>query len=214
MQALLKGLPCLLEPASKGRSLSHSAISSFRRTFPPSRAVSRLRVPPEPELPESTRQLILKHHGDNWVRAFALNPDTARRFTTHYEDLFRAEGRLPLHERELIAVVTSAANGCGLCRANHTLGLATAGKDKLRAKRIALDHHLVDLSDREQALADLAEKLTLTPREVRQEDFARLRAVGLADEDILEAVETISWFNHSNRICIALGIVPDDRYFE
>ncbi|KAL1970081.1 hypothetical protein VTN77DRAFT_6486 [Rasamsonia byssochlamydoides] len=209
MQPLLKGLPRLLIS-------SRSVISSFQKSLPPSRTISRLRVPSESELSESTRQLISKHHGDNWVRAFALNEDTTRRFVTYYEDLFGARGgRLPLQERELIAVVTSAANGCGFCRANHTLGLAAAGNDKIRAKRIALDHHLVpDLSDRERALADLAEKLTLTPREVGQEDFVRLREVGFADEDILEAVETISWFNHSNRICIALGIVPDARYFE
>lgn len=70
-----------------------------------------------------------------------------------------------------------------------TLGLAAASSDKLRAKRIALDYHLVDLTERERALTDLAEKLTLTPRKIGQEDFDRLRKVGLSDEDILEAVK-------------------------
>lgn len=119
MQPLLKQLARPLA-SSRGQFLSRSAISSFQRTLPPSRTISRLRVPSESELPESTRQLISKHHGDNWARAFAVNPDTIRRFVTYYEDIFGTKTRLPLQERELLAVVTSAASGCGFCQANHT----------------------------------------------------------------------------------------------
>ncbi|KAL1846826.1 hypothetical protein Plec18170_008968 [Paecilomyces lecythidis] len=178
--------------------------------------ISRLRIPDESDLPSETQKLIAQHHSDNWVRAFSVNPDTARRFVTYYEDLFtNPNAKLPLWEREIIAVVTSATNRCGLCTANHTIGLSAAiGGDRIRAKRIAADHHLVELTEREHALADLSERLTLAPRTISAQDLDQLRQVGFEDEEILEAVETISWFNHSNRITIALGIVPDQRYFE
>jgi uncharacterized peroxidase-related enzyme len=118
-----------------------------------------------------------------------------------------------LKERELIAVIVSATNGCGLCEVHHTRALGDVLDDHARAQRIALDDHLVDLTPRERALVELARKITLAPKSVGPDDFAHLRAVGLADEDILEAVETSTWFNHTNRIFIALGVVPDEKYF-
>ncbi len=180
----------------------------------PSAAISRLHVPALEELPEGTRDLAKAHHHENWIRSLSLNPDTARRFAAYFEHLFASTGRrLPLKERELIAVIVSATNGCGLCEVHHTRALGDLLDDHRRAQRIALDDHLVDLSERERALVDLARKVTLEPKAVGDEDFTRLRAVGLSDEDILEAVETSAWFNHTNRIFITLGVVPDDKYF-
>lgn len=37
-------------------------------------------------------------------------------------------------------------------------------------------------------------------------DLDRLRAVGLDDKDILDAVEVISFFNYINRVADALGV--------
>jgi AhpD family alkylhydroperoxidase len=47
-------------------------------------------------------------------------------------------GRLPIRERELIAVVVSSTNGCGLCEIHHTLALGNALGDETKARRIAL----------------------------------------------------------------------------
>lgn len=184
------------------------------------RPFSRLRIPDPASLPKSTVETIKAHHNDNWVRALALNPDTLRRFVTHYEDLFSDQTtKLQAAERELIAVVVSGANGCGLCRANHTQGLAVAlGKDEvatLRAKRIALDWHIVgDLSKKEKVLAAFAELLATRPREVGKRQLDELKEVGFKEDEIVEILEVVGWFAHSNRLMIALGVEADDRYFE
>ena len=152
--------------------------------------------------------------GENWIRTLAVNPDTASRFAQYFEHLFRQGGaRLPLRERELIAVVVSAQNGCGLCEVHHTNALGDALDDRTRARRIALDHHLAPLTDRERALADFAVKVTSNPKDVSTADIERLRAVGLSDPDIVEALETSAWFNHTNQIFISLGVIPDEKYF-
>jgi uncharacterized peroxidase-related enzyme len=177
--------------------------------------ISRLNVPELDELDDATKKLVAMDGGANWTRAMAVAPHVLRRFMTYYVDLMSpSNGRLPLRERELLAVIVSHENGCGYCTLNHTDGLAQALKDPLRAKRIANDHHLVDLSEREEALAELAVAITRDPRSVDAEDFAYLRDLGLDDEEIAEAVEVIAWFNHSNRLAVPLGIVPDDRFFE
>jgi uncharacterized peroxidase-related enzyme len=176
--------------------------------------ISRLDVPGPDTLSDDLRQLIEQHGGDNWIRALSLNPDTARRFTQYFEKLFSATaGRLPIDERELIAVVVSRTNGCGLCAIHHAHALGEALHDRVQARRIALDYHLAGLSARQLALAELAETITTSPRAITEQDFERLRGVGLDDADILEAVETASWFNHTNRIFIATGVVPDEKYF-
>lgn len=180
----------------------------------PSTRISRLHGP-DPVPPADVGKLVEQHHHETWIRVLARNPATARRFTAYFGDLFHPErGRLPLAERELVAVVVSATNGCGLCEIHHTEGLAAVTGDGLRARRIALDHHLVPLSEREHAIVEFATKVTKNPRSVSPADLNALRDAGLTEEDILEVVETSSWFNHTNRIFISLGVVPDDKFFE
>jgi uncharacterized peroxidase-related enzyme len=177
--------------------------------------ISRLNVPALEALDEATKKLVALDGGSNWTRAMAVSPNTLRRFMTYYLDLMSpTKGRLPLRERELLAVIVSHENGCGYCTLNHTQGLADALKDPVRAKRIATDHHLVDLSEREEALAELAVAITQDPRSVNEEDFAYLHDLGLDDEEIAEAIEIIAWFNHSNRLAVPLGIVPDTHFFK
>jgi uncharacterized peroxidase-related enzyme len=177
-------------------------------------AIARLTVPERGTEQPEAQALVERHHGDNWIRALALNLETARRFADYFESLFRPEGsRLPLHERELIAVAVSAENGCGLCEIHHTLALAEALGDEVRARRIALDLHLADLSPRERTLAEFAVKVTRSPKEIDAADLENLREAGLTDPEIVEAVETSAWFNHTNRIFITLGVRPDDKYF-
>ena len=40
-------------------------------------------------------------------------------------------------------------------------------------------------------------------------DIESLRQIGLADEDIVDAVQLIGYFNYSNRVMDALGIRPE-----
>ena len=179
-----------------------------------SNTISRLSALDKTKLPDDVRSLLAAHHRENWIQVLALNPDTARRFASYFGNLFSArEGKLPLRERELIAVIVSAANGCGLCEIHHTHALGDVLDDPARARKIALDHHLVELSPREHALAELATKITKSPKTVGPSDLQALRDAGLSEPEILEAVETSSWFNHTNRIFISLGVQPDEKFF-
>lgn len=141
-------------------------------------SAARIDMPTLGQEDASVRDLVGRHHGENWILTLAVNPDTASRFAQYFEHLFRQGGaRLPLRERELIAVVVSAQNGCGLCEGHHTNALGDALGDRTRARRIALDHHLAPLTDRERALADFAVKVTSKP-EGRQHGGHRTAARG------------------------------------
>lgn len=177
--------------------------------------VSRLSPPPPEALEPTARALYDANHRENWIAALSVNTKTAERFTRYFGSLFAPDdGLLPLAERELIAVAVSTTNGCGLCEIHHTNALADALGDSEKARRIALDAHLAPLTARENALFDLAVKVTTDPKSLSDSDFETLRGLGLSDPAILEAVEVASWFNHTNRIFISLGVVPDAKYFQ
>ena len=73
-------------------------------------------------------------------------------------------------------------------------------------EQLATDWHAADLTDREAALLGYAEKLTLTPAGMVEEDVAALRAAGLSDAAILEANLVVAYFAYANRIADGLGV--------
>lgn len=58
----------------------------------------------------------------------------------------------------------------------------------------------------ETVLADYAEKLTRTPQAMTRDDIDSLRAVGLDDVQIHEAVQVIGYFNYINRVADGLDV--------
>ena len=71
------------------------------------------------------------------------------------------------------------------------------------------DYHEAGLTAREVALLDFAVKLTLHPRDVRQADLDALRGHGFTDEQLVDAVQCVSYFNFINRVLDGLGVDPE-----
>jgi len=187
---------------------------------PPVTRISRLRVPDESEVDASVRPILERNrrqHGylQNWIISLALNPGTLSRTVAYFDSLFDpGRGQMPMVERELLALVVSAENGCAYCQTHHTKGLAHELGDAIRARRIAAGHdHVPDLSPRQRALADLAVKITRDPSTVTDADMEGLRELGLDDSEILEVIETIAFFNYTNRVAISINNVPEDQLF-
>ncbi|HZU89463.1 MAG TPA: alkylhydroperoxidase, partial [Stellaceae bacterium] len=68
------------------------------------------------------------------------------------------------------------------------------------------------LPPRQRAMLDFAWKLTQEPAAIGEEDRAALREAGLGDEDIFDLVETIGFFNLSNRVASGLDLMPNREY--
>ena len=56
------------------------------------------------------------------------------------------------------------------------------------------------------AMLDYAEKLTLTPSAVGQDDVDGLRQAGFSDADILDMAQVTAYFAFVNRIAEGLGV--------
>ncbi|MBD1552591.1 peroxidase-related enzyme [Pseudomonas typographi] len=187
---------------------------------PPTEAISRLSIPNEAAQPPEITALFERfrsHYGfvPNWLLALSVNPGTVIRMVAFYEHLFDpSSSQLQARDRELIAVVSSATNGCSYCVFNHTASLSQALNDPVKAQRIARDHHEVPLNAREKVLADVSQKLSRDARSVAPDDFQALAAQGFNEAAVLEIFEISAFFAYCNRLSTALQVTPDNAFFE
>jgi len=65
------------------------------------------------------------------------------------------------------------------------------------------------LSPRDQALCEVAEKLSATPTRMTEGDWAPLRALGFDDRACLEVGHIVGIFNHLTRLADGFGLQLD-----
>jgi len=119
--------------------------------------------------------------------------------------MFSASG-LTREEREMIAVVVSAIDQCPYGILHHGKALNHYWQDEERLARFIEESRSVDVSPRMRAVLDYAILLTERPSGIEESDIARLRDVGLSDEEILSVNLVVSYFNFSNRVALGLGV--------
>ena len=71
------------------------------------------------------------------------------------------------------------------------------------------DYRTAGLEAKETALLDYAVKLTRSPSQMKEGDVSCLRRHGFTDEQIVDAVHCIAYFNFINRVLDGLGVDPD-----
>ena len=173
-------------------------------------------MPPDP-LPEDVAVLFAKCQEKlglipNVLVAYAHNPDKLRAFSLMYNTLMLSKTGLSKLEREMIAVAVSSLNHCWYCLVAHGAAVRVmSGRPEL-GDALALDHRFAGLSPRERALVDFARKLTRESSEIVEADRAALRAQGLTDAEIWDAAEVAAFFNMSNRLASATGMIPNPEY--
>lgn len=181
-------------------------------------AISYLPVPDDTQVPEGVRKLWGKAEANlgfvpNVFRAQAVNGEQFLAWWNYFNLLLNKEGHLSNAERELVAVVVSGVNRCLYCAVSHGAALREYSGDAQQADAVAVNWRHAQLSTRERALAEYAEKLTRHPAEVTAADLQPLRDVGLDDHQIMELVQVIGMFNLTNRVSSALGFVPNAEYY-
>jgi uncharacterized protein YciW len=68
----------------------------------------------------------------------------------------------------------------------------------------------MELTPAEYAMLEYAEKLTLTPSAMTEEDVQKLRDAGWTDRDVLDIVHVCAYFNFRVRIVDGLGLEVAD----
>lgn len=124
-----------------------------------------------------------------------------------YMEIMFSKSPLSRAEREMIAVVVSAANGCEYCQEHHGQALLHYWKDEQKVMQLRMDYRKLNLSEREESLCTYAVDLTEEPDRFEENDGTSvLRNSGLDDRAILDATLVVSYFNFVNRIVLSLGV--------
>lgn len=136
----------------------------------------------------------------------SLIPKSMMAHMDFYITVMFSGSALKRYQREMIAVVVSAANQCLYCIEHHKEALHFYWKDELRLDNLLVDRNKANLSEVDEHLCDYAEILTVTPEESTEQVIEELRSVGLSDKAILDATQVISYFNFVNRMVMGLGV--------
>ncbi len=92
---------------------------------------------------------------------------------------------------------------------SHEADLRAEIQDDVKVRAFQDDYRQVDFDPPTKRLLDFAVKLTMSPKKMRAVDVEALREVGFDDEDILDAVQIIAYFNYINRVLDGLGAEPE-----
>ena len=182
-------------------------------------AISRYPVPELEDLPEDMRTRILDVQAKagfvpNVFLALAHRPAEWRAFMAYHDALLvKDTGSLSKGEREMIIVVTSAANQCLYCVVAHGAILRVYEKKPLVADQVAVNHRKADITPRQCAMLDFAMQVCLDSASVGEADFAALCAHGFSDEDIWDIGAITALFGLSNRMANLTSMQPNPEFY-
>jgi uncharacterized peroxidase-related enzyme len=117
-------------------------------------------------------------------------------------------------EREAIVVAVSAENACLYCVTAHRAALRILGKDPLVADQIATNWRTADLSPRLRAILTFASRVNEPRFAASEEEIARLRAVGLSEDDVWDIAAIAAFFGFSNRMAGLMNMRPNPQFYE
>jgi uncharacterized peroxidase-related enzyme len=174
-------------------------------------------VPDEGELPSDLQKLFAKARErlgfvPNVFRVYAFRPQRLSAWFAHFRQLHEPSEQLGAADREMIAVVVSAANGCLYCLVAHGAALRTELDDPVLGERISYDWRRAGLDSRRTAICAYAEKLTLRPRDVTRQDLQTLLDAGLTPEEAWDVAEIAAMYNLTNRMAMATNMLPNEEY--
>ena len=142
----------------------------------------------------------------DYFRLLVRDPEVLEARTKTDKDIFynTADG-LPRAERELAAAATSRYNGCIYCASVHSRFATTYSKRRDDVQRLLDEGVRTDLGARWNAVVKASVALASTPIAFGEEHIEELRRVGLDDAEIVDVINSASFFNWANRLMLSLG---------
>ena len=140
-------------------------------------------------------------------------PETGELLAALSQQLLRGDSSLSPVERELIAASVSRANECTFCTQSHAsvaCNLLPSDQDSI-VEEVVTKQNLSGLSEKMQALIELALLVQKGGQFVEQSHIDRVRAAGADDKTIHDTVLIAAAFCMFNRYVDALGTwTPED----
>lgn len=164
-----------------------------------------------PSTPEACtywdRERELDGHVSNWSRAWAWRPDVAEGFVALRKTLMQ-ETSLDVRELAVLVCATTRTLGDSYCALAWGSKLASVAGPRL-AGAVLRGESNDELTARESALRDWAQRIVRDPNGTSRGDVEALRSAGLSDKEIFEATAFVAFRLAFSVVNDALGAVPD-----
>jgi len=148
----------------------------------------------------------------NVLLAYAWNPEKFAAFSAMYNGLMLGDSGLSKLEREMIAVAVSSENKCVYCLVSHGQAVRQYSGDPTLGELLVMNYRNANLEPRQRAMLDFAVKMTENPKNMNEADRQGLRDEGFSDADIWDIAEVAAFFNMTNRVALAVDMMPNLEY--
>lgn len=119
--------------------------------------------------------------------------------------IMRGPSEWSVGQRELFAAFTSHLDRCQYCLGHHKATSIQALGDDSLVQAALEDWQTAPIDEKTKAMLGFLRKLNLEPFNIGTADIAPLRAAGLSNESIEDAIHICANFNIINRLADAFG---------
>jgi len=147
------------------------------------------------------------------IRSLVMfRPETGKHLYDLAQILLRGESPLTEAERELIAAYVSYRNNCMFCWSSHAAAARCLyGDEKNIVDEVLKDMQHSNVSDKMKALLNIAGKVQILGKEVKEEDINEARKCGADDRTLHDTVLIAAAFSMFNRYVDGLAsLTPTD----
>ncbi len=148
----------------------------------------------------------------NVLKSYAFDIDKLNAFTALYNDLMLGDSGLSKLEREMIAVAVSSINKCFYCLTAHGQAVRELSGNPMLGEMMVMNWRAADLDERQYAMLEFAEMMTVASHKIEEKHRERLREVGFTDRDIWDIANVAGFYNMTNRVASATDMRPNDEY--
>lgn len=148
----------------------------------------------------------------NVLLSYASRPEKLKTFVSFYNELMLGDSGLTKLEREMIAVVVSSTNHCFYCVVAHGQAVRELSGDPELGEMLAVNYRVADLEPRHRSMLDFVYTLTVSPNEIDDAHRQSLRDAGFGDDEIFDIADTAGFYNMSNRVAMAVDMMPNPEY--
>jgi uncharacterized peroxidase-related enzyme len=148
----------------------------------------------------------------NVLAAYSFDQAKLRAFMAMYNDLMLGDSRLSRLEREMIAVVVSAANRCYYCLTAHGQAVREMSGDPSLGETLVMNWRVAAVTARQRAMLEFAHQLTVDPAATGAASRRALKRAGFSDRDTWDIAAVAAFFNMTNRLATATDMMPNEDY--
>jgi uncharacterized peroxidase-related enzyme len=143
----------------------------------------------------------------------AHRPDELRAFLALHDTLVDKDEGLSKADRELIIVVTSAANDCIYCVVAHGAILRIRARDPELSDQVATNYRKAALTERQRLMVEFALQVADDSAAVDDADVQRLLDAGFSLDEVWDIGAIAAVFAYSNRMANFTGMMPNAEFY-